>query len=60
MKVKTKQANVLTYGEKKGAVLEVDEKTGEHLLKLGVVEKVKQAPTKTTKKPAPKKKDGDK
>jgi hypothetical protein len=41
MKVKALKENVLKYGEKKGAVLEVSEETGKHLIKNGFAEEVK-------------------
>lgn len=41
MKVKALRENVLRYGEKKGAVLEVSEETGKHLIKNGFAEEVK-------------------
>jgi hypothetical protein len=55
VKVKTLVDNVLRYGTKKGTVLEVTEEQAQHLLKLGVVEEVKDE-----KKPAKKAKEGDK
>jgi hypothetical protein len=58
MKIKTKQPNVLRYGQKEGVELEVSEETGKHLVARGVAEEVKKkkAP-KDTKKEAPKKED---
>lgn len=44
MKVKTLQDNVLRYGNKKGITLEVEKETGEHLIKKGFAEEVKEAP----------------
>jgi len=41
VKVKTLVDNVLRYGTKKGTILEVTEAQAQHLLKLGVVEEVK-------------------
>jgi len=55
VKVKTLVDNVLRYGTKKGTILEVTEAQAQHLLKLGVVEEVKDE-----KKPAKKAKEGDK
>jgi hypothetical protein len=41
LKIKTKQANVLKYGQKSGVTLEVEESTGKHLVARGVAEEVK-------------------
>lgn len=56
MKVKTLKDNVLVYGNKKGTELEVSEEVGKHLLNVGAVEEVKEAPKKTTSKKAANKK----
>lgn len=58
-KVKTLQENVLTYGEKKGAVLEVSDEVAKHLINTGVAEKV-QTKKQDDKKKDNKKKESDK
>lgn len=57
-KVKTLQENVLSYGEKKGAVLEVSDSVAEHLVKTKVAEKVQAKKQDNKKKDS--KKEGDK
>jgi hypothetical protein len=60
-KIRTMRENVLKYGEKKGVIIEVDERAASHLISGGFAEEVQEhkkedkAPEEP-KKRAPKKK----
>lgn len=54
MKVKTLRDNVGTLN-KKGTILEVSKELGEHWIKLGAVEEVKETKKQTSKKTTTKK-----
>lgn len=59
MKVVTMQENVLKYGQKEGAVLDVSEEVAKHLIDTGMAKEhkeTKKAEPKEEKKEAPKKK----